>query len=146
MPDRILDGGLGTRCGGLADELGGIYPEGLHQPADRAPLGFRHVAGEGKSYMGRFPRTVGKRFSRLDERLVAGPSAPPPAQAGEREEVKCPGRNIQDLAFLSGTTTSGVDLYAFHRAVKARARLRGLRHAASWMWTSENSPSTHSGE
>jgi hypothetical protein len=41
----------------FADELGGIHPEGLSELADRAPLGFRHVAEEGESYMGLFPRT-----------------------------------------------------------------------------------------
>ena len=48
----------------FADELGGIHPEGPSELADRAPLGLRHVAGEGESYMGLFPRTVGKGFSR----------------------------------------------------------------------------------
>ena len=48
----------------FADELGRIHPEGLRQLADRASLGFRHVAGEGESYMGLFPRTIGKRFLR----------------------------------------------------------------------------------
>jgi hypothetical protein len=49
----------------FANQFGGIHPEGLSEHADRAPLGFlRYVAGDGEPYMGLFPRTVGKRFSR----------------------------------------------------------------------------------
>ena len=75
---------------------------------------------EGESYMGLFPRTVGKRFSRARTGASWGaPSAAPSARAREREEGRCPGRIMQNLASLSGTTTSGVDWYAFHVIVGA---------------------------
>ena len=72
-----------------ADELGGINPEGLSELADCAPLSLRHVAGEGESYMGLFPRTVGKRFfARPDERLL-GPIRTPlcPGEGTGRGEM-----------------------------------------------------------
>ena len=48
----------------LANHFGGIHPQGLSELADRASLSLRHVAEKGESYMGLFPRTVGKRFPR----------------------------------------------------------------------------------
>ncbi len=69
---------------------------------------------EGESYMGLFPRTVGKGFSRARTSASWGPTRTPPTRAREREEGRCRGRIMQDLASLSGTTTCGVDLYAFH--------------------------------
>ena len=72
------------------DQLGRIHPEGLRQLADRAPLGLRHVAGEGESYMGLFPRTVGKRFSRPDRCLLGVPSRPrlPGRERESKEEAR----------------------------------------------------------
>ncbi len=69
-----------------ADELGGIHPEGLSELADRAPLSLRHVAGEGESYMGLFPRTVGKGFSRARTGASWAPARAPSARARDREE------------------------------------------------------------
>ncbi len=76
-----------------ADELGGIHPEGLRQLADRAPLGLRHVAEKGESYMGLFPRTVGKRFLRARTRASRGPTAATSARAREREEGRMSEQN-----------------------------------------------------
>ncbi len=71
----------------LANEFGGIHPEGLRHLADCAPLGFRHVAGEGESYMGLFPRTVGKLFSRARTGASWGthPRSRPPGRGNGRK-------------------------------------------------------------
>ena len=130
----------------FAGEFGGIHLEGVRQLADRAPLGFRHVAGEGESYMGLFPRTVDKRFS--GTRTGASwrnPSTASSTRARKREEAGCPVGIMRNLACLSGATRCGVDWYAFHGVAEADRPSYGLVYAGCWIWTSENFPSTHSG-
>ena len=70
---------------------------GTHAPEDRR--------GEGGSYMGLFPRTVGRRFWRARAGASRGPSASPSARSRGREGGGRPGGIMQDLASLSGTTT-----------------------------------------
>jgi hypothetical protein len=53
----------------------------------------------------------------------------PSAREREREEGGCPGGIMQDLASLSGTTTCGVDWYAFHGLPEAGIPSSGLVYA-----------------
>ena len=106
----------------------------------------RDRLGEGESYMGLFPRTVGKRFSRARTGASWGthPRSRPPGRGNGR---KADARGImQDPASLSGTTRCGVDWYAFHGIPEAGIPSSALVYARCCIRTSENSPSRTYGE